>query len=106
MEKTWPHPFFQPHTNNQEDLDRGRWRAPTAADIINSYRGSGPRLRPEDVIVQENIINFSMRNLNPLDSVHFFDNLESVSKRALRTDQISLMVAPVFQVRVWEQRGG
>lgn len=47
-----------------------------------------------------------MRNLNPLDSVHFFDNLESVSKRALRTDQISLMVAPVFQVRVWEKRGG
>lgn len=40
-----------------------------------------------------------MRNLNPLDSVHFFDSLESTQKRVLRTNQVSSMVAPVFQVR-------
>lgn len=36
----------------QEGLERGQWKAPTAADIVNSYRGTGLRLRPEDIIVQ------------------------------------------------------
>ncbi|KFM24211.1 Deoxynucleoside triphosphate triphosphohydrolase SAMHD1-like protein [Auxenochlorella protothecoides] len=80
-----------------EDVERGQWVPPTAADVVNSYRGSGVRMRPEDIVVQENRINFSMRNLNPLDSVHFFDSLESTQKRVLRTNQISSMVAPVFQ---------
>lgn len=34
-----------------EDLERDRWVAPTPQDIVNSYRGSGVRLRAEDIIL-------------------------------------------------------
>lgn len=81
----------------QDVLQSNNWRAPTAQDIVNSYRGSDVRLRAEDVILQENKIDYSKRDKNPLDSVHFFDHLGATEKRKLRPDQISSMVVASYQ---------
>jgi HD superfamily phosphohydrolase len=81
-----------------EALERGRWAAPSAQDIVACHHGDGGlALRAEDIILQENKIDFSMRNRNPLDSVSFYDDLESAGKRSLRADQISSMVVASFE---------
>lgn len=46
---------------------------------------------------QENKIDYAMRERNPLDSVSFFDGLDSVQKRKLRPDQVPSMVVATFQ---------
>ncbi|KAL4422624.1 hypothetical protein ABPG75_008821 [Micractinium tetrahymenae] len=81
----------------QDALQSDNWRAPTAQDIVNSYRGNKVQLRAEDVILQENKIDYSKRDKNPLDSVHFFDHLGATEKRKLRPDQISSMVVASYQ---------
>lgn len=76
------------------------WKPPSPEDVVAGYRGRnspGIKLRPEDIIVQENKINYSMRNLNPLDNVHFYDYIGSTEKRTLKPDQISSMVASSFE---------
>jgi hypothetical protein len=48
-----------------------------------------------------------MRDANPLDHVHFYDDLDSPEKRKLRPGQISAMVAGAFEdtrVRVYCRR--
>lgn len=81
-----------------EVVDRGHWKAPRPEDVVACYSGDGGvKLRAEDVIVQENKIDYSMSNRNPLDHVHFFDYLESKEKRKLRPDQISSMVVAAFE---------
>lgn len=81
-----------------EYIERGMWeRAPTPMDIVSHYRGNDVILDEKDVIVQENKIDYSMKNRNPLDNVHFFDYLESMEKRKLRPDQISSMVVAAFE---------
>lgn len=49
--------------------------------------------------MQENKIDYSARDKNPLDAVHFFDSLDASQKRKLRPDQISSMVVASYQVR-------
>lgn len=80
-----------------EILERGRWEAPTAQDVINCYRGNDVKLKAEDVIIQENKINYSMKDSNPLDHVHFYDYIESNEKRKLRPEQISSMMVHNFE---------
>lgn len=80
-----------------EVLERGRWEAPSAQDVINCYKGSDVKLSAEDVIIQENKINYSMKDRNPLDHVHFYDYIESNEKRKLRPEQISSMVVQNFE---------
>ncbi|KDD74334.1 hypothetical protein H632_c1392p0, partial [Helicosporidium sp. ATCC 50920] len=89
------------------DVGSGRWSVPSSQDVVACYRGSGPRPRAEDVILHDNKISFSMRDSNPLDRVHFFDDLESTEKRALRPHQITSMLAANFQetsLRVYSRR--
>ncbi len=80
-----------------ETLERGRWQAPSAQDIVNCYGGSDVKLRAEDIIIQENKIDFSMKNDNPLDHVHFYDFIESNEKRKLRPEQMSSMMMHDFE---------
>ncbi|EFN52480.1 hypothetical protein CHLNCDRAFT_26697, partial [Chlorella variabilis] len=76
---------------------RGQWSAPSPQDIVNSYRGGEVQLRAEDVILQENKIDYSAKEKNPLDAVHFFDRLDSTHKRKLRPEQISSFVVAYHQ---------
>ncbi len=62
----------------QRLVDAGQWTAPSEQDIVNSYRGNGVRLDAADIVLHENKIDWSMRNANPLDHVHFFDYLVRV----------------------------
>lgn len=80
-----------------EVIERGHWQAPSAQDVVNCYKGSEVKLRVEDVIIQENKIDYSMRDRNPLDQVHFYDYIESNEKRKLRPEQISAMVVQNFE---------
>jgi HD superfamily phosphohydrolase len=80
-----------------EHLERGRWLAPTAQDIVNCYGGSDVKLNAADIIIQENKINYSMKDDNPLDHVHFYDYLESNEKRKLRPEQMSSMMMHDFE---------
>jgi hypothetical protein len=57
------------------------------------------------LLLQENKIDYSARDKNPLDAVHFFDSLQATEKRKLRPDQISSMVVASYQVGPgWEGR--
>lgn len=47
-----PHPSPAPAPIEQEVLERERWAAPSAQDIVNSYRGSDVRLAADDIILQ------------------------------------------------------
>ena len=47
---------------------------------------------------QENKIDYSAKEKNPLDAVHFFDRLDSTHKRKLRPEQISSFVVAYHQV--------
>jgi len=80
-----------------EHLERGRWKAPSAQDIVNCYGGSDVKLNAADIIIQENKINYSMKDDNPLDHVHFYDYLESNEKRKLRPEQMSSMMMHDFE---------
>ena len=80
-----------------EHLDRGRWKAPSAQDIVNCYGGSDVKLNAADIIIQENKINYSMKDDNPLDHVHFYDYIESNEKRKLRPEQMSSMMMHDFE---------
>jgi deoxynucleoside triphosphate triphosphohydrolase SAMHD1 len=83
-----------------EIVDSGLWRVPTAEDIVTSYSGTdhGVFLKAEDVIIQENRIDYSMQDRNPLERVHFYDVLESREKRKLKPADISSMVVASFEV--------
>ncbi|PRW20466.1 lysine--tRNA ligase isoform X2 isoform A [Chlorella sorokiniana] len=81
----------------QELLEADRWRAPSAQDIVSSYRGNDVKLSVDDIILQENKIDYNARDKNPLDAVHFFDSLDASQKRKLRPDQISSMVVASYQ---------
>ncbi len=78
-------------------LERGRWEAPSAQDVVNCYKGHDVKLCADDVIIQENKINYSMKDDNPLDHVHFYDYIESNEKRKLRPEQISSMMVHSFE---------
>lgn len=80
-----------------EILERGRWEPPSAQDVVNCYKGSDVHLSADDVIIQENKINYSMKDDNPLDHVHFYDYIESNEKRKLRPEQISSMMVHSFE---------
>jgi HD superfamily phosphohydrolase len=80
-----------------EVLERGRWEAPSAQDVVNCYKGHDVKLCADDVIIQENKINYSMKDDNPLDHVHFYDYIESNEKRKLRPEQISSMMVHSFE---------
>lgn len=80
-----------------EVLERGRWEAPSPQDVVNCYKGHDVKLCADDVIIQENKINYSMKNDNPLDHVHFYDYIESNEKRKLRPEQISSMMVHSFE---------
>ena len=49
-------------------------------------------------MLQENKIDYSARDQNPLDTVHFFDSLESREKRRLKPEIASSMVLACHQV--------
>lgn len=55
------------------------------------------RLQEEDVILCENSIDFAMKNQNPLDNVHFFDNFDSQHKYSMRKNTVSPMFPDIFQ---------
>lgn len=55
-------------------------------------------IMPATQLTQENKIDYSARDKNPLDAVHFFDSLDASQKRKLRPDQISSMVVASYQV--------
>lgn len=90
-------------------MDRGQWTAPTEMDIVNSYNGTSQvKLQPDDVILQETRIDYSMKNTNPLDHVNFFDYLDSNEKKKLKDSQISSMVVANFEdrrLRVYSRKG-
>jgi len=74
------------------------WKPPSPEDVAQyGGKNSSVKLRPEDIIVHENKINYSMRNRNPLDNVHFYDYIGSTEKRTLKPEQISSMVAASFE---------
>lgn len=55
-------------------------------------------VQEEDVILCENSIDFAMKNQNPLDNVHFFDNFDSQHKYSMRKSTVSPMYPDIFQV--------
>ena len=85
----------------------GRWTPPTPEDVVSYHSNNGDvDLRVDDVIIQENKIDYSMASQNPLDSVHFYDYIGDTNKRKLRPDQISSMVVSAFQekrIRVYSR---
>ena len=81
---------------------------PTPEDIVSHYHSSDVTLNVDDVIVHEHKIDYSMRNTNPLDKVHFYDVLGSDEKKSLRPDQISAMMVSNFEekrLRVYSRDG-
>ena len=54
-------------------------------------------LQEDDVILSENSIDFAMKNQNPLDNVHFFDNFDSQRKYSMRKNTVSPMFPDIFQ---------
>ena len=50
------------------------------------------------MILCENSIDFAMKNQNPLDNVHFFDNFDSQHKYSMRKNTVSPMFPDIFQV--------
>ena len=49
------------------------------------------------MILCENSIDFAMKNQNPLDNVHFFDNFDSQHKYSMRKNTVSPMFPDIFQ---------
>mmetsp|Transcript_42824 Transcript_42824/g.128549 ORF Transcript_42824/g.128549 Transcript_42824/m.128549 type:complete len:548 (-) Transcript_42824:301-1944(-) len=69
----------------------------TPENIAACYRGCGVRLRPEDIIVSTNKINFAMKDKNPLDNVHFFDDFDDTLPRKISNRDALHMQPTVFQ---------
>lgn len=90
-----------------ESIQNCHWKPPSPEDVVSYYRGSSDvKLHAKDIIVQENKINYSMKDRNPLDNVHFYDYIGSTEKRTLKPDQISSMVAASFEekrVRIYSR---
>lgn len=74
------------------------WKVPSVQDVITCYSGA-VHIKEDDVILCENSIDFAMKNQNPLDNVHFFDNFDSQHKYSMRKNTVSPMYPDVFQER-------
>ena len=56
------------------------------------------------MILCENSIDFAMKNQNPLDNVHFFDNFDSQHKYSMRKNTVSPMFPDIFQASSFSHR--
>ena len=57
------------------------------------------------MILCENSIDFAMKNQNPLDNVHFFDNFDSQHKYSMRKNTVSPMFPDIFQASSFSHHG-
>ena len=58
---------------------------------------SGQLLREEDIIVHSACIDYSQRERNPMESVHFINR--QGNRVAYKQDDFTLLLAQQFQVR-------
>jgi HD superfamily phosphohydrolase len=56
-------------------------------------------LRPEDIIVQNLKIDWAMKSRNPVDSIHFYQDYDSLEKFSIPKEKVSSLIPDVFMER-------
>ncbi|KAK2962152.1 putative Deoxynucleoside triphosphate triphosphohydrolase SAMHD1 [Blattamonas nauphoetae] len=72
-------------------------RMPTAPEVIEEANGV---LQDSDFVLQQQFLNFSLKDKNPVDSIHFFSRREPPhpgGKFKLHARHVSLLLPAVFQ---------
>ena len=80
----------------------------TPADVVSCQDAKGGvQLRPEDVIVHNLKIDWTSKNKNPVDSINFFQDYDSMEKFAIPREKVSSLIPETFierKVRVFCKR--
>lgn len=89
---------------NEFTVPRARlpaWRDVRPEDITahNKDGGLPGGLRPEDVIVQNLKIDWAMKASNPVDSIHFYQDYDSLDKFLIPKEKVSSLIPDVFMER-------
>ena len=97
--------FVNEFTVPSERLDR--WVDVKPQDIVSCQDAKGGRkLVAEDIIVHNLKIDWAMKNKNPVDSVHFYQDYSSDTKFTIPKEKVSLLIPDVFlerKVRVYSK---
>ncbi|KNC55505.1 SAM domain and HD domain-containing protein 1 [Thecamonas trahens ATCC 50062] len=70
---------------------------PTVDDIMAHHSTSFINLDPADVIVDVFKLNYSKKDENPVDFVHFYTHFESEDKITIAADKVSQLIPSSFQ---------
>ena len=72
----------------------------SAEDITACQKGDGRAdLRPDDIVVQNMKIDWSMKDKNPVDHVFFYQDMRSDAKFSIPKEKVSTLLPNVFQER-------
>ncbi len=89
---------------NEFTVPRARlpaWRDVTPMDITSCQDASGVAggLVPDDIIVQNLKIDWAMKSSNPVDSIHFYQDYDSLEKFSIPKEKVSSLIPDVFMER-------
>ncbi len=75
------------------------WKKVKPEDVVNfqDKAKTGVELRPDDIVIHNMKIDWSMKDKNPVDSVFFFQDARSTEKFHIDSEQVSTLLPSVFQ---------